>query len=203
MASVTKALRYTDDDAADELLASDPLALLIGMVLDQQVPLEWAFKAPMNLKERLGGRLDVAELASMGEDKVVAVFCDKPALHRFPASMARRVYEMCQIIIDEYDGKPENIWATATSGAELLTRVQKLPGFGKQKAMIFVALLGKRLGVAPEGWREAAGPFGNTEGLRSVADVDSRESLLEYRAYKRELKAKARAEKAAKKAVTG
>ena len=186
-------LSLTGDDAADELLSTDPLALLIGMVLDQQVPLEKAFRSPFDLKERLGGSLDVATLASMDPDALAEVFSARPALHRFPKSMAGRVQEMCSLIVDTYDGDAAAVWTSAGDGKQLLANVKALPGFGEQKARIFVALLGKQLGVRPAGWERAAAPFGETGSFRSVADIDSPETLIKVRQYKQRMKAKAKA----------
>ena len=177
-------LALSGDADADKLLSRDPLALLIGMVLDQQVPLEWAFAAPLRLKQRLGGRLDAGEIASMEPDALAAVFAERPALHRFPGSNAKRVQALCRIVVDEYGGKADRIWKTAKAGDELLRRVKALPGFGEQKARIFVALLGKQLGVQPPGWREAAGEFGTPRTHLSVADITGPESLARVRAYK-------------------
>lgn len=187
------ALCIAQDPAADELVSKDALALLIAMVLDQQIPLERAFRSPYDLKERLGGRLDAAEVAAMDPEELARVFATPPALHRFPASNAKRVQELCRIVVDEYDGRPERVWTTAADGAELLRRVKALPGFGEQKARIFVALLGKQLGVRPPGWREAAGDFGAEGTFLSVADIDGAESLARVRRYKQEKKAAAKA----------
>lgn len=177
---------------ADELLARDPLALLIGMVLDQQVPLEWAFLGPHTLTERLGTKLDVKKLAEMDEDTLVTIFCDRPAMHRYPAAMARRVHEMCNLIVEEYDADPAAIWTTATSGKELYKRVKALPGFGEMKAKIFVALLAKQFGVKPGGWDEVAGDFGKPGSYMSVADIVDEASLGKVRAYKTQKKAAAK-----------
>ena len=144
-------LYLTGDEAADNLLSTDPLALLVGMVLDQQVPLEKAFHSPFDLKERLGGKLDAASLASMDAEGLAEVFSARPALHRFPKSMAGRVQEMCSLIVDQYDGDAAAVWTSAGDGKRLLANVKALPGFGEQKARIFVALLGKQLGVRPPG----------------------------------------------------
>jgi uncharacterized HhH-GPD family protein len=149
-------LTLSGDPDADKLLSKDPLALLIGMVLDQQVPLEWAFSAPYRLKQRLGDRLDVAEIAEMDPDVLAKAFTERPALHRFPGANAKRVQQLCQIIVDRYKGRPANIWKTAATGDELLARIRELPGFGEQKARIFVGLLGKQLRVCPPGWEQAA-----------------------------------------------
>lgn len=180
-------------EAADELLARDPLALLIGMVLDQQIPLERAFKAPLDLRERFGHDLDAEELASYNPDKLAEIFAQPPALHRFPASMAKRVQELCQVLVDEYGGSAENVWAGVDRGTSLLAHVRALPGFGEQKAKIFVALLGKQLNVRPNGWEKASSPFSDRSTRMSVADIVDSTSLLEVRAYKKSLKAKAKA----------
>jgi uncharacterized HhH-GPD family protein len=179
---------------ADRLLSEDPLALLIGMVLDQQVPLERAFTSPLDLKNRLGGRLDAAEISSMDPDKLAAVFSTRPALHRFPAANARRVQELCGLVVDEYHGRAQDIWETAATGDDLYRRVRALPGFGEQKARIFVGLLGKQLGVRPPGWEEAAGRFGAPGTFLSVADIVDSDSLGRVRAYKAQLKAAAKNE---------
>ncbi len=185
-------MHLSQNPDADRLLSEDPLALLIGMVLDQQIPLERAFSAPLDLKERLGGRLDLEELASMDPDKLVAVFSVRPALHRFPAANAKRVQELCRLIVDEYHGSPAAIWQTASTGEELFQRIRALPGFGEQKARIFVGLLGKQLGVRPAGWEEAAGRFGETGTYLSVADIVDTDSLGRVRAYKAQIKAAAK-----------
>jgi uncharacterized HhH-GPD family protein len=181
------------EDAANELLTRSALALLIAMLLDQQVPLERAFSAPYDLVQRLGHEPTAEELASRAPDELVAVFSQRPALHRFPKAMAARVQELARIIVTEYDGDPAAVWSTAGSGAELLKRVSALPGFGSQKAKIFVALLGKQFGVRPDGWREAAGSFGEEGTYLSVADISDAESLGRVRSYKKELKAAAKA----------
>jgi uncharacterized HhH-GPD family protein len=186
-------LHLSGDVAADELLSTDPLALLIGMVLDQQIPLEWAFSGPRRLKDRLDGRLDAADLAAMDPEQLGKVFAERPALHRFPGSNAKRVQALTQIVVDEYDGDASRIWSTAATGTELYRRVKALPGFGEQKAKIFVALLGKQLGVTPPGWQEAAGPYGHPGTLMSVADITGPDTLAEVRNYKRAKKAAAKA----------
>jgi uncharacterized HhH-GPD family protein len=187
-------LALSGDPDADRLLSKDPLALLVGMVLDQQVPLEWAFAAPRRLQERLGGRLDAGEIAGMDPAALAAVFAERPALHRFPGSNAKRVQELCRIVVHDYGGKADRIWKTAETGDELLRRIKALPGFGEQKARIFVALLGKQLGVQPPGWQEAAGDFGATGSFMSVADITGPESLARVREYKQAKKAKATVE---------
>jgi uncharacterized HhH-GPD family protein len=189
-------LCLAQNSEADALLSSDPLALLVGMVLDQQVPLERAFSAPLDLKERLGGSLDPAAIASMDPDELAAVFARRPALHRFPAANAKRVQDLCRIVVEEYAGDAANVWRKAKTGEDLLARVRALPGFGEQKAQIFVGLLGKQLSVRPSGWREAAGRFGHAGTYMSVADIVDGESLGRVRAYKQQLKAAAHAPKA-------
>jgi uncharacterized HhH-GPD family protein len=180
-------------DAANELLSRDPLALLIGMLLDQQIPMEKAFTSPEVLRERLAGQLDARTLADYDADALEALFRQVPALHRFPAAMAKRVQELARILVDRYDGDAGAVWAGAATGAELVERVASLPGFGAQKARIFTALLGKQFGVRPPGWREAAGDYGPDGSLRSVADVVDADSLKAVRAYKQEMKAAAKA----------
>jgi uncharacterized HhH-GPD family protein len=186
-------LYLSGDEAADELLTKDPLALLIGMVLDQQIPLERAFKSPFDLQQRLGGPLDAGRLASMDPEELAAVFSETPALHRFPKSMAGRVQDLCRLIVDSYGGDAAAIWTSATTGPELLAHVKALPGFGEQKARIFIALLGKQLGVRPPGWEKVASPFGETGSFHSVADIDSPEALTKVRQHKQQMKAKAKA----------
>ena len=181
----------TGDDAADALLADDPLALLIGMLLDQQVPMEKAFRGPYDLKERLGGRLDATEIAAADPDELAAVFAARPALHRFPGSMAARTQELARHLVEHHGGRAEAVWTEATDGADLFDRVRALPGFGEQKARIFVALLAKRLGVTPPGWEDAAGAYGR-RGWFSVADVDGPDALARVREHKRALKAEAK-----------
>jgi uncharacterized HhH-GPD family protein len=183
-------LHVTGDAAADELLNSDGLALLIGMLLDQQVPMEWAFMGPASLRRRLGD-LDATRIAAMDPEELVAVFCAKPALHRYPAVMARRTHDLCVVVVERYDGKAERLWDGVDSGVELYDRLRELPGYGQEKARIFVAILAKRFGVRPDGWEAAAGPFADPVP-RSVADIDSPESLARVREWKK-------AQKAAKK----
>lgn len=183
-------LYITGDPQADRLLNNDPLALTLGMLLDQQVPMEWAFRGPAKLQERLG-HLDVERIAAMDPDEVVAVFCAKPALHRFPAAMGRRTHALCAHIVEHYGGDPAAVWTGVDSGAALLQRLDALPGYGAEKAQIFLAILAKRMGVAPPGWREAAGKFGEATP-RSVADIHDEASLATVREWKR-------AQRAAKK----
>jgi uncharacterized HhH-GPD family protein len=186
-------LHLSGNPEADSLLSSDPFALLIGMVLDQQVPLERAFSSPKDLKDRLAGRLDPSEIAAMDPDQLVKVFAERPALHRFPAANAKRVQDLATIIVDQYQGDAAGVWNGARSGQELFDRVHALPGFGEQKARIFVSLLAKQLGVQPEGWREAAGKYGGDGTFMSVADIVDAESLTKVRAYKQQMKAAAKA----------
>jgi uncharacterized HhH-GPD family protein len=181
------------EPAANDLLTRNPLALLIGMLLDQQIPLEKAFSSPLDLVRRLGHEPTAIELADFDPDALSAIFSERPALHRFPKAMAARVQELARLLVGEYDGAAERVWTTADSGAELLKRVEALPGFGAQKAKIFVALVGKQLGTQPPGWREAAGPFGAEGSYLSVADITDEDSLGRVRAYKKTLKAAAKA----------
>jgi uncharacterized HhH-GPD family protein len=185
----SKSLPFTGDALADKYLVDDPLALLIGMVLDQQVPLEKAFAGPWVLRQRLGAELDAERIAAMAPDELAALFVGRPALHRFPGSMAARVQELCRLLVDDYGGDAAAVWTTATTGEELFKRVRALPGFGEQKARIFVALLGKQLGIRPKGWEQAAGKFGEPGSLMSVADIDSLDALQAVREHKRAMKA--------------
>ena len=189
-----KSLYLSGDPKADALLTKTALALLIGLVLDQQIPLEWAFKGPYELVGRLDAPLDAAALAAMDPDALVEAFSRRPALHRYPGSMAGRVKELCQVVVDDYDGDAARIWKTATDGQELLSRVKKLPGFGDQKARIFVALLGKQLGVTSSNWATASSPFGEAGSYMSVADIVDADSLLKVRQYKQAMKAAKKAE---------
>ncbi|MGX1614206.1 HhH-GPD-type base excision DNA repair protein [Micromonospora chalcea] len=183
------------DPQANELLARSPLALLLGMVLDQQVPMEKAFSSPYVLAQRLGHEPDAAELAAYDPEALVELFARPPALHRFPKAMAARVQEVCRTLVERYDGDPARLWSDVADGRELLRRVGELPGFGRQKAQIFVALLGKRFGITPDGWREAAGDYGDADAHRSVADVTDPESLRRVREFKQRMKAEAKAAK--------
>ena len=190
-------LRLTQDTAADELLIRDPLALLLGMLLDQQFPMERAFSGPRLLADRMGvDTLSAADLAVADPEQVTAWFQGPPAVHRYPGSMAARAQAVCRLLVERYDGRAEQLWADVPDGATLLKRVGQLPGFGAQKAKIFVALLGKQYGVTPPGWREAAGDYGQEGSRRSVADITGPESLAEVRQFKQEAK------RAAKAAVT-
>jgi uncharacterized HhH-GPD family protein len=184
-------LHLAQDQEADQLLSEDPLALLIGLVLDQQIPLERAFSAPRELKERLGGSLDAEEIASMDPDVLVAAFVARPALHRFPAANAKRVQDLCRLVVEDFGGDAAKVWETAHDGDELLGRIRSLPGFGEQKARIFVGLLGKQLGIRPPGWQDAAGKFGQPGTYMSIADIVDEDSLGRVRAYKQQMKAAA------------
>jgi len=194
-------LYITGDQRADTLLATDPNALLIGMVLDQQVPMEKAFSGPAVIAERMGGAFDVLAIADADPEEFGALCTRPPAVHRFPGAMAKRVQATCRVLADSYGGNAANIWAGVTSGAELRDRIAALPGFGAQKAAIFTALLGKQYGVTPDGWRAAAGAYGEDGSHRSVADVVDPESLVKVRASKRAAKAAAK-ESAARKSAS-
>ncbi len=189
------ALHITGVDEADAVLSRDPLALLIGMVLDQQVPIEKAFSSPADLLHRLGtkGPLDAAAIAAMDPEELAAMFRERPALHRYPGSMAGRVQAVCRVVADDYGNKADAIWEGVGSGAELMGRLRALPGFGEQKAKIFAALLGKQLGVRPDGWQKVTTPYGKPGSSLSVADITDPESLAKVRATKKAMKAKARA----------
>jgi uncharacterized HhH-GPD family protein len=189
-------LYLATDKPADELLASDPLALLIGMLLDQQIPMERAFVAPYRLAERLGtDRLDAASLAGYDPEALTEIFATPPALHRFPGSMAARTQKLCAHVVDEHGGDAAAVWAAASDGKDLVKRLGALPGFGKQKAQIFAALLGKQFGVRPPGWREAAGSYAEDGVYRSVADITDDDSLARVREHKKQMKAAAKAAK--------
>ncbi|SRR5258708_2194957 len=180
------------DAEANKLLSSNPLALLIGMLLDQQVPLEKAFSSPYELVQRLGHEPTATELAAFNPDELAAIFAERPALHRFPKAMAGRTQDLARMIVDRYDGDAAQVWNGVDSGAELVARLAELPGFGGYKAQIFAALLGKQMGVQPAGWRDAAGHFGIEGSHYSVADITDEESLGAVRAYKKEMKAAAK-----------
>jgi uncharacterized HhH-GPD family protein len=186
----TATMPVTGDPAVDDFLVADPLALVIGMLLDQQVPMEWAFRGPATLRDRLG-RLDCAAIAAMPPEDLEAVFKEKPALHRYPGSMAKRTHALCIHVMDEYGGDAGAIWKGVKDPQILFERIRALPGYGDEKAKIFLAILGKRLRVAPKGWEEFAAPFSD-DNPRSVADIDSPENLQRVRAWKQ-------AQKAAKK----
>ncbi len=173
---------WTDNAEANKLLDTDPLALLIGMVLDQQVKMEKAFSGPYELKKRLGG-LDAKKIARMDPDKLDAVFRERPALHRFPGNMARRVQAMTQAVVKDYGGDAGAVWREAKDGDDLAERISALPGFGEMKTKILISVLAKKFGVKPKGWEKHAANW------HTVADVDSPETMLQARAVKREMKA--------------
>jgi uncharacterized HhH-GPD family protein len=190
--SMTGSLHITGDSSADDLLSSDPLALLIGMLLDQQVPMESAFSGPFKIKERLGS-FDARAIADADPDAFGELFRTPPAVHRYPANMAGRVQALCQAIVENWDGDAASLWTKdAPNGAEVFRRLTSLPGFGDQKAKIFVALLGKQYGFKGEGWREAAGAYGEPGSHRSVADIVDADSLARVRETKRAAKAAAK-----------
>jgi uncharacterized HhH-GPD family protein len=180
-------LKLTGDEAADRVLDESPFALLTGMMLDQQFPMERAFAGPAKVRERFGS-LDPATIAAADPEEFAALCAVPPAVHRFPGSMAARIQSLAGIVVEEYDGRAERLWEEAGSGSELLRRLQALPGFGKQKAQIFVALLGKQLDVRPDGWEGAAGDYAEPGSYRSVADVVDQGSLERVRAFKKEKK---------------
>jgi uncharacterized HhH-GPD family protein len=190
-------LTLAQDPDADRVLSQNPLALLVGMVLDQQFPMERAFAGPALLTERIG-ELTAEKLAGYDHDALVAAFTGPPALHRYPRSMAERVQAICQVIVDEYDGDVSRIWTGAADGREVFRRLNALPGWGKMKAQIFTALLGKQCGLDADGWREAAGDYGTEGSRRSIADVVDATTLAEVRDFKQAQKKAAKEAKAAK-----
>ena len=187
MPSQTGSLAVTGDPAADRLLNTDPLALLVGMLLDQQVPMEWAFKGPATLVARLG-HLEVAAVAEMDPEAFLEACSTKPAIHRFPRSMAGRIQDLCRHIVDHHGGDAAEVWTGAADGPDLANRLRALPGYGAEKTKIFVAILAKRMGYRPDGWEVAAGPFAD-DVPRSVADIDGPEALATVRAWKKAQKA--------------
>jgi uncharacterized HhH-GPD family protein len=189
------ALHITGDTAADTLLTDNPLALLVGMLLDQQVPMETAFAGPLKIQQRTGA-VDAQAIARMDPESFLEAFKHTPAVHRFPGSMAARVQTLCQELVDSWGADAAALWTQGDpDGAEVLRRLKKLPGFGEQKAKIFLALLGKQYGFTGEGWREASAPYGEEGALRSVADIVSPESLAKVRENKKAMKAAAKAAK--------
>ena len=192
-------LHLSQDDAADALLSRDPLALLLGMLLDQQFPMERAFAAPRLLADRLGvDTLSATQLAECDPEVLLRHFQGPPALHRYPGSMATRAQELARVLVERYDGRADAVWADVPDGATLLRRLGELPGFGAQKSRIFLALLGKQYGVTPTGWREAAGDYGSEGSHRSVADITGPESLAEVRSFKQSVKQVAKEAKGAR-----
>jgi len=184
-------IHITGDAAADQVLSDDPFALLVGMMLDQQYPMEHAFRGPAKVLERFG-TLEPAAIAAADPEEFAALCSTPPAVHRFPGSMAARMQTLAALVVERYDGDAANLWAGVDTGNELLRRVMDLPGFGKQKAQIFVALLAKQLDVRPAGWEAAVGAYAE-EGYRSVADVVDAQSLQKVRDYKKEKKAATKA----------
>jgi uncharacterized HhH-GPD family protein len=190
---MTTTLCLAQDPDADALLAGNPLALLFGMLLDQQIPMEKAFRGPKEIADRMGG-LDVRVVAETDPEAFAAMVAQRPAVHRFPSSMAKRLQTLAQFLVEHYDGEVDAIWTRDNpDGATVLKRLKELPGFGEQKAKIFLALLGKQRGVTPPGWREAAGGYGERGAYRSVADVVDEQSLGKVRAFKQQVKAAAKA----------
>ena len=188
-------LCVAQDPQADQLLAEDPFALLVGMALDQQIPMEVAFAGPKKIAERLGG-LDPRLIADHDPEQFAALCAQTPAVHRFPGSMAKRIQDLAREVVETYGGETAALWTSGDpGGAEVLRRLRALPGFGEQKAKIFLALLGKQYGVTPRGWRAAAGDYGKAGAHMSVADVVDKESLDQVRAYKKKMKAAAKSTK--------
>ncbi|PHX93683.1 MAG: Fe-S cluster assembly protein HesB [Acidimicrobium sp.] len=179
---MTHTLYITGVQSADALLNRDGTALMIGMLLDQQVPMEWAFAGPHTIRKRLG-HLNAKRIAAMNVDKFVAICSEKPAIHRFPRSMATRIHQLCVALTENYDGKGANVWRDVEDAKELMSRLRKLPGYGQEKAEIFIALLGKRFGVRPKDWKKYAGVFSDARP-RSVADIYSAATLLKVRGFK-------------------
>ena len=181
-------LAVTGDPVADELVNTNPLALLLAMLLDQQIPMEWAFRGPATLQKRLG-ELDPASIAAMDPEMLTAVCCEKPAIHRFPTSMSKRIQALCQKIVEDYDGDASTIWSEDHTANEIIERLHSLPGYGSEKSMILLAILAKRFDLCPEGWAKHAGPFADNTP-RSVADIDGPEALANVRAWKKSQKIK-------------
>lgn len=192
---MTPTIHITGDDTADALLSRDPLALMIGMLLDQQVPMETAFGGPAKLLDRIG-TLDAEAIAEYDADALVEAFRISPSIHRYPGSMAGRVQSLCVALVENWAGVASNVWTQGDpSGPEILKRLKALPGFGEQKAKIFLALLGKQYGLSADGWRESAGDYGLEDSHRSVADIVDPESLTKVREFKKAAKAAAKADK--------
>lgn len=187
----TVSFPITGDEDADAFLVDDPLGLLIGMLLDQQVPMEWAFRSPSVLAQRLGDRWGAADIAAMDPEDLIAIFSEKPALHRYPSAMAKRVHALCEHLVENFDGDAAKLWRGRRSAEAIHADIRALPGFGEEKTRVFVALLAKRFGFRPENWEEFAGPFADDEP-RSAADVSSPEALLAVREWKKAQKAAGR-----------
>lgn len=192
MTSESSGLYLTGDVDSDRLLSRDPNALLIGMILDQQVAMEKAFSGPWVIAQRMGGQLDVGKIAAMNVDDFVALCSQRPAIHRFPGAMGKRVHQVCRTLVDDYNGDAGNVWTNVADGAQLKRHLTQLPGLGDQKASIFVALLGKQCDITPQGWRQAAGGYGEDGVFRSVADITDDVSLQNVRETKKAEKARAR-----------
>jgi uncharacterized HhH-GPD family protein len=180
-------LRIAQDERADEVLSEDPFALLVGMLLDQQFPMERAFAGPSKILDRFGS-LAPERIAAADPEEFAALCAVPPAVHRFPGSMAARIQAVARAVVTTYDGETRRLWEEAGSGKELLSRLTALPGFGRQKAQIFVALLGKQLDVRPPGWQEAAAAYAEEGSFRSVADVVDADSLERVRSFKKAAK---------------
>jgi uncharacterized HhH-GPD family protein len=189
-------IQITGDAHADQVLTDSPFALLVGMMLDQQYPMEHAFRGPAKVLDRFGS-IEPSAIAAADPAEFKTLCSTPPAIHRFPGSMAGRVQQLCRVIVEDYDGDAAAVWRDAKDGADLLKRIEALPGFGKQKAKIFLALLGKQLGVKAKGWREAAGEFGAAKSHKSIADITDAKSLEKVRAFKKQMKAEAKAQAAA------
>jgi len=184
-------IQIAQEATADKVLSESPFALLVGMLLDQQYPMEHAFRGPAKILERFGS-IDPRAVADADPEKFAALCSTPPAIHRYPGSMAQRVQALARLVVEEYDGKAERLWEEAPSGADLIKRLQSLPGYGKQKAQIFTALLAKQLGVRPDGWEQVAGDYSESGSYRSVADVVDAVSLERVRSFKKAKKAAAR-----------
>jgi uncharacterized HhH-GPD family protein len=193
-------LHLAQNPQADKVISKNPYALVVGMLLDQQVMIEVAFSAPAELERRLGKKIDAPTVAATDPDELAALFAQRPALHRYPGSMARRVHDLSRVLVEDYQGKADRVWRDVASGQELVARLQALPGFGEQKAKIFAALLGKQLGVRPDGWQDATAPYGDDGSFRSVADIVDTATLDRVRAFKQDMKAKAKSKAAPAKA---
>ncbi len=188
---MTRTIRIAQDEHADQVLSTDDFGLLVGMLLDQQFPMERAFAGPAKILERFG-TLDPAAIATADPEAFADLCATPPAIHRYGRSMAGRIQQVAQVVVSDYDGRTASLWESADSTKELLARLKKLPGFGDQKARIFAALLGKQLGVQHDGWRAVIGPYADADATRSVADVVDPASLEAVRNFKKAAKAQAR-----------